>query len=53
MEEKEIVRRYEMLTKRSRVLVNKLNQFHEAKEKLRQEYETLTGKDISERHKSR
>jgi len=53
MEEKEIIRKYEILTNRSRVLVNKINQFHEAKEKLRQEYETLTGKDISERHNTK
>ncbi len=56
MEEKEInevIRKYEFLNDRSRDLVNQINQVHSMKEKLRAEYESLTGKDISERHKSK
>jgi len=52
-EEKEIIRKYEFLTERSRDLVEQMNQVHSMKEKLRAEYESLTGKDISERHKSK
>ncbi len=53
MEEKEIVRKYENLTLDSRGLVEKINDIWVEKEKLRSEYQTLTGKDISERHKSK
>ena len=49
--EKEIVRKYEILTLESRVLVDKMNDIHVEKEDLRAEYQTLTGKDISERHR--
>ena len=50
MEEKEIIRKYELLKKESRNLVYKINDNWEERNKLRSEYQTLTGKDISERH---
>jgi len=49
--EKEIVRKYEVLTIESKGLVDKMNDIHEKKENIRSEYQTLTGKDISERHR--
>ncbi len=45
----EIVRKYEFLTERSRDLVNQMNDNWQTREKLRQDYKELTGKDISER----
>ncbi len=45
-----IVRDYDYLTDRSKDLTNQINQIWEQKEKLRSEYQTLTGKDISYRH---
>ena len=54
MEKKEeinkIVRDYDYLTDRSKDLTNQINQTWAQKEKLRSEYQTLTGKDISYRH---
>lgn len=50
MEEKEIISKYELLKKESRNLVDKINDNWEEREKLRSEYQTLTGKDISEHH---
>ncbi len=50
MEEKEITSKYELLKKESKNLVDKINDNWEEREKLRSEYQTLTGKDISERH---
>ncbi len=47
--ESEIVRKYEFLTERSRDLVNQMNEIWQTREKLRQDYKELTGKDISER----
>ena len=52
-EEKEIVRKYELLKKESSNLVNAMNDNWVEQEKLRAEYQTLTGKDIAERHKTR
>ena len=49
----EIVRKYDILTLESRGLVDKMNDIHEKKEELRSEYQTLTGKDIAERHTTR
>ncbi len=51
MEEKEIISKYELLIGESRNLVDEINDNWEEREKLRSEYQTLTGKDISERHK--
>ena len=51
--EKEVVRKYDILTLESRGLVDKMNDIHAEKEKLRSEYQTLTGKDIAERHTTR
>ena len=51
--EKEIIRQYEFLTRMSKRLVEKINDIYEEKEKLRSEYQTLTGNDISKRHESR
>ncbi len=51
--EKEIIREYELLTKESGKLIDKINDNWEKREKLRSEYQTLTGKDISERHQAR
>jgi len=45
-----IVRDYDYLTNRSKDLTNQINQIWAQKEKLRSEYQTLTGKDISYRH---
>ncbi len=53
MNEEEIIRKYENLTLDSRGLTEKINDIWVEKEKLRSEYRSLTGKDISERHKSR
>ncbi len=50
MNEKEIIRKYELLKKESKNLVDKINDNWEEREKIRSEYQTLTGKDISERH---
>jgi len=50
MEKKEIISKYELLKKESKNLVDKINDNWEEREKLRSEYRTLTGKDISERH---
>ena len=49
--ENEIVEKYEFLTERSRDLTNQMNDNWAIREELRKEYTTLTGKDISERHK--
>jgi len=49
----EIVRQYEFLTRMSKRLVDQINDIHAEKEKLRSEYQTLTGNDISKRHESR
>ncbi len=49
--EKEIIRKYEVLTLESKELVDKMNDIHQEKENIRTEYQTLTGKDISERHR--
>ena len=51
MDEKEIVRKYELLKKESSNLVNAMNDNWVEQEKLRAEYRTLTRNDISERHK--
>lgn len=51
--EKEVVRKYELRKKESSEYVNKINDNWVEQEKLRAEYRTLTGKDISERHKTR
>jgi len=56
MEEKEvneIVEKYDFLTERSRYLTDEINDIFQTKEKLREEYQTLTGKDISERYNSK
>ncbi len=53
MEEKEIIRKYENLTLDSRGLTEKINDIWVEKEKLRSEYRSLTGKDISERYKTK
>jgi len=50
MEEKEIIRKYEILIKESAELVDRGNDNWEERNKLRSEYQTLTGKDISKRH---
>lgn len=44
--EKEIVRKYDVLTLESRGLVDKINDIWVEKEKFRSEYRKLTGKDI-------
>lgn len=46
MDEKEILKRYDLLTLKGRKIVNMLNINWEEREKLRSEYRTLTGKDI-------
>jgi len=51
--EKEIVRKYEVLILESRKMVDNLNDNWDERNKLRSEYQTLTGKDIVERHKTR
>jgi len=51
--EKEIVRKYEVLILESRKMVDSLNDNWDERNKLRSEYQTLTGKDIVERHKTR
>ena len=51
MDEKEIVKKYEVLTLESRKMVDKMNDIWVELETLRAEYRTLTGKDIGERHK--
>ena len=53
MKEREIVRKYELLKKESGNLVNKINDNWEKQEKIRSEYQTLTGKDISNRHENK
>jgi len=53
MEEKEIINKYELLKKESKNLVDKINDNWEEREKIRSEYQTLTGKDISERHNTK
>ncbi len=50
MEEKEIISKYDFLTERSKYLTDEINDIFQTKEKLRAEYEEITGKDISERH---
>ena len=50
MKEKEIIRKYELLKKESRNLVDRINDNWEERNKVRSEYRSLTGKDISERH---
>jgi len=51
--EKEVVRKYELLKKEDSKLVNIMNDNWVEQEKLRAEYRTLTGNDISKRHESR
>jgi len=51
--EKEVVRKYDILTLESKGLVDQMNGIWEEKEKLRSEYQTLTGNDISKRHEPR
>lgn len=51
--EKEIVRKYEDLILESGKMVDSLNDNWDEKNKLRSEYQTLTGKDIAKRHKTR
>ncbi len=50
METEKIIRKYELLIKESSDLVDKINENWDEREKLRSEYQTLTGKDISKRH---
>jgi len=53
LRENEIVEKYDFLTERSRYLTDEINDIFQTKEKLRAEYQTLTGKDISERHNAK
>ena len=49
--ENEIIEEYKFLSERSRNLTDQMNDIFQTKEKLRAEYENITGKDIGERHK--